>query len=354
MKTKNAVVHGSYFANNFGDTLLVNKTIDLLKELGLYEKFYTAVEVFGSEGKSIAAEKFKFNDEYDLIYAGGGYLGENALAGFFSRQIWGFRNILRHYAWRIGKPKPKKVVYLCVGFGPISNPLYRYIAMKDLEKADLVIFRDDASANLYKEYGGKSEAIVLCDLVLVSGRDPAQRQAENCDRKNEEFKLGIHLQNAPLSRIAELAEAIKESVISERVNVKYIVLFDTPARRSDLIVSELKKCLGSSMSIELYSDEASTRKVLKNLNCVISSKLHVGIVSIVEGVSVASFPEHSKTVRLYQQLGLANRVLERGEYSHDRAVEIIRRAISQPIPEKFDYVISCRNTLCEKLKAVLK
>jgi hypothetical protein len=53
-------------------------------------------------------------------------------------------------------------------------------------------------------------------------------------------------------------------------------------------------------------------------------------------------------------LGLANRVLERGEYSHDRAVEIIRRAISQPIPEKFDYVISCRNTLCEKLKAVLK
>lgn len=351
---RNAVIHGSYFANNFGDTLLINKTIDLLKKNQLYEYFYTAIKVSRPEAESIPVGPFHYKESYDLIYTGGGYLGENALSGFLARQIWGFRNIFRHFIWRLGRRRPDRLIYLCVGFGPISNPLYKFVVMRDLWNADLIVFRDQKSADLYKSYGGEAEVVVLCDLILIAGPSK-DLDAEVCEVfSSNKFRLGIHLQSASLERISEIAIAIKEAVESVGVDPQFVVFFDAFTRRRNSIVNELKNHLGRDLEVQAYTDEARTRKLIKGLNCVVSSKLHVGIVSLVEGVSVASFPEHSKTSRLYSQLGLENRVLERNLFSHSRAVDLIRTAISEKMPTEFEYASVCRRRLMEKFQGMLR
>ena len=58
---------------------------------------------------------------------------------------------------------------------------------------------------------------------------------------------------------------------------------------------------------------------------IITSKLHVGIVSIAQGGKVISIPAHEKTFRLYKQLGLSDFCIQKGSLNETQLISTIRK-----------------------------
>jgi polysaccharide pyruvyl transferase WcaK-like protein len=72
---------------------------------------------------------------------------------------------------------------------------------------------------------------------------------------------------------------------------------------------EIKDVLGRQAQIINYNDHWILIAILSELDLVITTKLHVGITSIAVKTPVVSFPYHSKTQRLYEQLNLSDRCI---------------------------------------------
>jgi polysaccharide pyruvyl transferase WcaK-like protein len=80
----------------------------------------------------------------------------------------------------------------------------------------------------------------------------------------------------------------------------------------------LSKIQHRSIKFELFENFNSCRDFIDGSELIVTSKLHVGIVGIATGCKVISIPTHSKTIRLYKQLGLENFCIPVRNYSIER------------------------------------
>ncbi|WP_155833532.1 polysaccharide pyruvyl transferase family protein [Halomonas sp. BC04] len=135
-------IHGSYFANNYGDTLLVKLMCDQVSQYVGKENVYLAVEGDEDEQKYIGYPVLDKNDREGiefLIFAGGGYFGEPQSSSV-KKAKWALRNYKRHISW-VNEFKRAKIGVYGVGFGPLSSNLFRYFLQKRVfGRAETVFF----------------------------------------------------------------------------------------------------------------------------------------------------------------------------------------------------------------------
>jgi hypothetical protein len=72
---------------------------------------------------------------------------------------------------------------------------------------------------------------------------------------------------------------------------------------------EIERRVAAPAVVVPYRDPDQVLGVIKALDLVITTKLHVGIVACALGTSVLAFPAHQKTRRFYEQIGAADRCL---------------------------------------------
>ncbi|KPV96915.1 polysaccharide pyruvyl transferase family protein [Pseudoalteromonas sp. P1-8] len=313
MEPKKIVVHGSYFVNNFGDTLLIKLLCDRIAFFCGKENVRLATDGLTEEQNSIGYAVVNANEKNDVkhvIFSGGGYFGEPNV-GIVQKARWVYRNYNRHFAWNSDFPKAQYHI-LGVGVGPLENPIYRKLVGNFLSKCSNILVRDKESYNFCKDYFSLDDVGVCVDLALSTPLVEEERKG-----------LAIHLDTASEAVIAKVLSFIK---VEHRdfLDAPLNVIFDNHVSYNDEIIAKYKSALekagftDSDYKLVPYVNVTEMISLLASFELVITSKLHVGIVTISQNGKVIAIPKHSKTKRLYSQLSLSQFCIEHDEFDEDR------------------------------------
>lgn len=293
-------VHGSYFVNNFGDTLLVKMLCDrAAKQVGR-ENVFLAVPGHAAEQASIGypiAPPEARKDIDLLLYSGGGYFGD-AADSLYDRYVAARKRSTRHLAW-LGDYRNAAKAVIAVGVGPIG---FNRQAVRDLFGSSLAVLVRDAESHAYcRSYGFADHNLGQCVDMALS-LDPVGQEGRS--------GVALHVPDmAPrdLETVFRVLAASPACRGAERIDV----IYDAPTGPSvgafeAALQSVAQSVFGRSLPIKPYPGLEPMLAALESYELVVTNKLHVGIVTIAKGGRVISTPHHIKTPRLYRQLGLSD------------------------------------------------
>jgi len=308
MPTPRIAIHGCYNSANFGDLLLLDlMAMHIERTHGIRS---VCPWIAPSQRDEIAAVPGRgLRDCFGLdaaVFGGGGYFGD---AGGRT----GRRRLLRYSVpaaiWRF-----TRVPYVVVGVGAGANP--SPTGMRRLRAicagARAVCPRDEESRDILVKGGVDPARLeVTADLVLGMSRDELpQRACEEAarllgleDGRHRRRRIGLHL---PLvGRDAEFMEAAMSAVLAAlegRDDVEAIWLSD---HGTDHLEIARQRCTGRIPHLRFIErqDHWTTVALIAGLDGVLTSKLHVGITAWAMGVPACGFSTHSKSTRLYRQIG---------------------------------------------------
>ncbi len=328
-----AGLHGSYFARNFGDTLLLNIIYNWIKEadpnaeviLPYVSSHKEAVEILNNiETKSY--KKYKVSQCDRFIFGGGGYFGEPK-TNWARLQYWTLRNYFRHISWNNQLIKNKiPFAIIGVGVGPISNSFLRKKVIKLFDKAEFICVRDTESFNYLKQYGCTNPNVYeTTDLAL------SVRRKKKLD--NEKKVLGVHFPirpGFPQDKIPSIISFLKQ--ISKNYSVKLIndQKGQMSLEKDTNITRFIKNSQIEYTEIE-YHDPNKLIDELNELDVILTSKLHVGILGYALKKPVLSIPNHTKNFRFYKQIGRSNFCIPANEVNEQKLLEVFNECTSTPV-----------------------
>ncbi|MEX2380773.1 MAG: polysaccharide pyruvyl transferase family protein [Opitutales bacterium] len=337
-------LHGNYHTDNFGDILLMALFSKWIRE---YAPSSILSLPFASEGirrltSANGGTGYRTLAAADgLIYGGGGYFGEPG----GSRLRWGNRLLARHIPpGEILRARRRPYAILGVGAGPISNKLARMAVVRLCRGATTVAVRDDESRHYLIDYGVPAEQVLVTSDAAMALRVEDLSAPVRNEAKAElanfpfPFKVGVHVSFPsaynPASRrlIEELCAAVGKAP-----DAGCVLLVDQAGANPQVdAVKEIREKLGGKSIVIPYQGPWFLSAVLSELDFVITTKLHVGIVATAFNRQVLSFPTHAKTPRFYRQVGWADRCLPLSELkageAFDRICSLMNRAsVHDPI-----------------------
>lgn len=349
---KSVYIHGSYFGNNFGDVLLVDLFAKRIRGLGYQPIFPFASDFYFSQtGTDVGI----INKEKVLagIFCGGGYLGEPGSG----KLKWSIRNYLRHdRAYRLFRKNNIPYAVVGTGCGPVSHHPFKTTVSNIIKNSEFVVLRDEMSKKYAETYSGREDVDVLADAVIsMTKKDIPEENIINANSFFDEnipsdaHVVGIHLTNKfkEAGRFQSIVEAITK-LSSEHTKLHFVFLSDGKSRSgrklkqeidSDLIAMQLPV---QKYSFYKYSNHWNMVATLAKLDVVITSKLHVGVVSTAMGVNVISIPYHSKTIRYFEQLRVPERCLVTFNNSNEVYDHIVKFLKAKPISVPAEVVASSK------------
>lgn len=295
---KRVAVHGSYFARNFGDTLLVRIMCDWLAEAVGRDNVYLAVPGHVEEQKEIgypvAGAEIRHTVTH-LIFAGGGYLGEPNIS-LRQKYSWYWRNYRRHLSWVSDYSAARKAIF-GIGIGPISDPFFRHSVRRLLNGMQSVFVRDKMSLEYARKYHLNGERARL-GIDLAMSIEPAQRPPRH--------SFGIHVNSMPEPVLTQVVDALlSQPSDHSRPSSSMILLADgvlpPDSRRR---YEDLANRIGYPLNSPEYNSVDDLMERIADCETIVTSKLHVGIVATALGRKVISLPVHPKTSRFYRDLSL--------------------------------------------------
>ncbi|WP_020410679.1 polysaccharide pyruvyl transferase family protein [Hahella ganghwensis] len=306
---KTVAIIGRLDLDNFGDVLLGRIFTQWLKECQLRVICPGASEVVAKQMQIDAIGDYSEADA--VIYVGGGYFGEPP-GRFKARMRWGRRlakNIIFPGIKAILKKKP--VAIIAPGYGPITNPIARIGSLILFYKAKQRSLRDTESIRFLKSYGYFGNIIETADSALsmtnTTLSDEANRIGEHWSQQAGDKKIVLlHLTQKAMNipGAAHIIDSIKQLMNDDR----YLFIAATDqsgtqgARDTEAFYEKTFGNTGRFVTSHYESIE-SLIGLIDVAHLAITTKLHVGILSLARGTPVMSFPYHDKTLRFYRQAG---------------------------------------------------
>lgn len=334
---KKVALHGSYFGDNFGDTLFVIEYINWLKDLNDYNAQNIMLPFAGNRVRDLVKVSDKKGvksilSAEALVFIGGGYLGEPPTG----QRIWSYRFIVRHLsvillAYLFKKP----YIFVGVGAGPLSHKIARKLSVFLLNHSEKIIVRDEESHNYLLEYGVNSDKLMTtADSILSLEPTDVNQQAKNevivknqLNNKKETL-IGVHLP-VPSTYKNSLSSIIKDiKKYTENLNSFKIVVFkDFYKEDYDyLAYSKIKEHFNKEdITYIKYENPDQLIALIDTLDIVVTTKLHCGIVANCLGKFTLSISAHTKTKRLYKQLGLLERNVSIANYESGKLIEMLNK-----------------------------
>ena len=288
-------VAGHYWTQNFGDILLRDLMVSYLQQecaIPIVEKInrFDYQNAGGKIGKIWYLLSFSFRCDF-VVFAGGGYLesGSN-----------GYRNISMLVSMLaqalILRFTFKQFAIAGVGVGPDVTGIGGFLIRCICEMATQITVRDDASKQLLKDLGVKNNIKSLSDAALVVADHfecsgvVKNRMALHLLLRNDEYAVME-------DRLVELINAFPDYIDL------HIISDHGPIGQEKHLA---EKCERTLTIFECASPE-EFMQFLSSCELVVTTKLHVGIVSYSLGVGVYNIYRHPKCLRFYDQIGgLAN------------------------------------------------
>lgn len=279
-------------------------------------------------------QKFKDLLKADvLVYISGGYFGErtNTLKESIIRFI---RYIPIGLWFAIRK---KDIMIIGVGGAPISNKILRKSITYIMNKSRLIIVRDEVTQKYFKEAGVKKNILTTIDTALSITEDMIPKLDEKIETKINDMKCkkNIFLHLSGNNKIDNLMlEKIIPSLnnfLREHKEYSVIIGQDNIGKNNadnnliDKIITEKKYYYEYDNPWQLYA-------LLKKIDFIITTKLHVGIIGCNLEKSVLSFPLHpEKTKRFYKQINGIERCIPLKEVDKIKVLELLNKYHDEPI-----------------------
>lgn len=312
MDRKKILMIGAFSRPNFGDVLLGRLFHDLFVEKG-YDVYFA----FNSNAviKECDYKKANFSTFLKVDYAfyvGGGYLSEppgNVTRWAISRYVKLF------FIGDLLKLLFKKYSIIGVGAGPINGFFSKFLIKRLVAKAEHVIVRDSLSKATLNNLIINKDIDVGADLVLNLNQLLYIQKKEIPQKK-----IGLHL--------SPNRDDINIIILNFFKDEDAWIIEDHSGTLSSLIkkypiISE--KYLNRLIDYKGHEDFID---VINDFEFVLTSKLHVGIVSAVLGKRICSLPYHKKVLRFYEDIGRADLCLDGNGYGNDKLLIHIEYCLS--------------------------
>ncbi|HYD28102.1 polysaccharide pyruvyl transferase family protein [Brevundimonas sp.] len=275
---------------NFGDELLQQIYTRWAQEAdpGLH------VVMHGTDEASALADGTRLRG---VGFIGGGYLGEKAtgrgaLHEWLRNGAWGVRNQLLYgsalaLARRHGVPH----CVSSVEFGPISNPFYRAFAVRLLSTAEHATVRNPDSREFAIRYGVSAGKVNVCpDVALELTRRTVQQA-----RSGEPPRIGLHLHAVGGETWREgIATLVNAALQNGLKGAEICFIYDqvkagerpASARKAEAFARER----WPDVRVIPYENVEQLLSRLDEMNLIITTKLHVGVVGRALHRQVLSLP----------------------------------------------------------------
>ncbi len=310
-------MHGSYFGYNFGDTLLCALFTRWMQQasgesVNLPRANKTNQLAIHAESRGMTP----FLSTKGVLFCGGGYFGEPK-SGL---QKWAVRNYIRHIflaevAMLMGKP----IAIMGAGVGPISAVWLRKKIIRLFNAAQIVVVRDNESAEYLKKHGFTGQLQVASDAAISLKASMFPKQAVSDAKEilkpaGAKKKVFIHLQNITAKQDAAVFETIASFLNKHAETVMPVIITDSKPRKFGLLPQQITARNAAAQFKQSivweYNGEPWTMCALINeADLVITNKLHVGIVGTALHKFAISLPHHQKTPRFYNQMALGDRCI---------------------------------------------
>jgi len=291
-------VHGSYYGRNFGDTLILKIVADWVKDADpemVVELPYVASDAEEIEILGVAKGFSGFSSLSGVIFGPGGYFGEPPKP-FFQKLKWSAKCYKRHLSWlkRIHK---YNIPYLIVGVGvgPISNVLLRRQVVKLFEGARLISVRDDVSKTFLVRWGVDPDRISVVPDVATTLR------AASMGSQKSAKKIALHLPD--VDQFVDSVNDVYEFVNDIADKYEIYIIEDGEGQLGNRNSGLLRALSERDYHLVYYEGPDKLLQKIEEMDVVLTTKLHVGIVGYALNKPVISIPMHTKTKRFYLQVG---------------------------------------------------
>lgn len=334
------MLHGATMGTNFGDFLFAhlfyNKVCEVNKtgETYFYESKYAMSPFF----------KKNLNYQYNysktckrkadlLIYISGGYFGERE--NNTKEHILRF---LRYFTVGLYFSIMKKpIIIIGVGAGPLSSWWLRFFTRKIFNNADLITVRDKESKEYLEKYGVKKKIIITSDSAQAIPTDyclhPIDEYLTGKVNKNKKYVF-LHVNpyvNSNNSIVKKIVPPLNK-FLSKHKEYGVIIGCDQYSGGDEGVdyVRNYVKC--DDVILYKYSNPLTLCSLLKEVDLIITTKLHVGVIGATFSKSVISISGHSEKIhRYYRQIGQSERTISLLNCSEEEIFQLLNKYHNIPI-----------------------
>lgn len=345
-KLKKIMLQGYLHVSNFGDVIIGHLFYQKCQELGLEEIDFFQFKDWGigedcRREFNYYAKKNVFQclkaDAFVLI-SGGSLWDDRRSRAFVMNRF--FRFILPARLYQLmGKP----VYILGVGGGPVKTRWLRRQMIKMLNKARIIQFRDEATKLVFENYGVNNIMTVTADTALVITKDvlPSFEQKEELDKiAGSRKKILFHYSDDEYS-LEKIEKHILTALLmflKEQSDYMVVVCSDNNRirkNREKLIIKNIEQRMQDS-NVDVYhydyNESWQLCSLINEVDCIITSKLHVGVVACSLNKSVVSFPLHrEKTQNFYAMIDESDRCIHLRNVTSEMAYNQLCRFHDKPV-----------------------
>lgn len=301
-------IHGCYHNRNFGDLLILDLVSEAIEQFSgrpalcpwINESELQNVRPLAGKGlRSVPSAAL-------AVLGGGGYLTDDESKGSTKRLL---RYLVPALIWR-GCGIPYAIIG--VGAGPQLSRLGASMVRSICGGAAVLAVRDQESKDILIRSGVNSSRIeVTADWALSLTRDQLPELAKARARalvsaQPNSINLGLHLsmQEGSTQKIKRIISETGKA-LAGRDDVKVLFIFDHLETNKKIIAEAADECLRNYIIIDKQPHWV-TAAIIAELDAVITTKLHVGIVAFALDVPAFSIASHEKTQRFYRQINRLN------------------------------------------------
>jgi colanic acid/amylovoran biosynthesis protein len=306
-----------------------------LKRLKLAAKLYAAG--FPKIANTMLGKNEKVDfDHYTsadiIISTGGTYLVEN------------YSLAARVYDYYFTLALQKPLVFFTQSLGPFNKPENKRDIKNIFDKASLILLRDEASYQNLKDINVDVSRARVCADVVFSDTSVTALTAAKFKQTGNPVKVGISVREWKFFKDRSTAEGLEKYFRSVAAICEYIVtalggevVFISTCQAIEeyhvddsltakeiyaLLSGEAKK--GTSVNRDFHTPE-QLKYILKDLDVVISTRMHTAIQSLNLGVPVLPIAYEFKTKELFGKLMDKGLILDIDNIEEEMAVEVFRR-----------------------------
>lgn len=259
----------------------------------------------------------------------------------------------------------KQVYALGVGGGPVDTLWLRKKMIRLLNSAKAVTFRDAQTKQIFSEYGVKNEVTVTADTMLILKKEMLnpfeEKEKLELEAKGRK-KLLLHLPDGADENayVADLILPALFRFLKEHPEY-YLVISNDNIRKFGVEEQKQVERIRSALAEAdmdffdyKYHDCWQMCSLLNEMDCVITCKLHVGVVACALDKCVAAFPVHrEKTDHFYHMINESARCVNVRALDAEKAYNQICKYHDKPvhIPEELRWKAEMNLSILDDIAA---
>ncbi len=327
------VVAGYYGCGNLGDDALL---LGLLHGLSPQGHSFTVMsgapeETFRLHGltavprRDMGAVRTSIQNSDALLFAGGSIFQDATSV----RSVWYYANLVK-----MAKQSGKKVLLVGQGVGPLRRWLGKRWAVQAFQTADVIVVRDNQSAQTLKELGVTRPVRVAADPAFLLP------EPQNTDPSS--FNVGnmkaVGLAPRPFGDKNEMADLFAALARGLFQNNAMPVLIQMDRNHDGPLLDSIGKSQGGKIpDLRKLQTPIQVQQRMARMDAVIAVRLHAGILATTVGVPTLMLDYDPKVAAFAAATGIpvlpakgspASRVLDRFDAMLKDRDEAVQKALS--------------------------